>query len=49
MAASENIIKYCFAYDLNYTCLIPVSLVQMNTLEKDDPATWKALKSYALL
>ena len=46
LAALENYAKYFFAHDLlNYACLMPIHLAQMNALEKDDPATWEALKS----
>ena len=45
LTALEKLIKYFFAQDLfYYSCLIPVNLIQMNFLEKDDPTTWKALK-----
>eukprot|EP00745_Piridium_sociabile_P026490 TRINITY_DN4236_c0_g2_i1.p3 TRINITY_DN4236_c0_g2~~TRINITY_DN4236_c0_g2_i1.p3 ORF type:complete len:188 (-),score=36.94 TRINITY_DN4236_c0_g2_i1:1928-2491(-) len=46
LAALENLIKYFFARDLfNYARLMPIHLAQMNALEKNDPATWEALKS----
>ena len=45
LAALENIIKYFFAHDLNYSRLMPVHLAHMNALEKDGPVTWEALKS----
>ena len=46
LAALENYVKYFFAHDLlNYARLMPIHLAQMNALEKDDPATWEALKS----
>ena len=46
LAALENQIKYFFTHDLlNYARLMPLHIAQMNALEKDDPMTWKALKS----
>ena len=46
IAALEKIIKYFFAHDLlNYVCLMPAHLAQMNALENDDTVTWEALKS----
>ena len=45
LTALEKLIKYFFARDLfHYSRLIPVNLAQMNSLEKDDPTTWEALK-----
>ena len=41
MLLKRTLIKYFFAYDiLNYACLLPVHLAQMNALENDDPVTW---------
>ena len=46
LAALENIFKYFFEHDLlNYGCLMPVHLAQMNAFENDDHLILEALKS----
>jgi len=46
LTALEKFIKFFFAHDLlNYSRLIPVTLARINSLEKDDRATWEALES----
>ena len=46
LSSLENLVKYFFVRDLlNYACLMPVHLAQMNALETEDPETWSALKS----
>ena len=46
LAALENQVKYFFSHDLlNYARLMPLHIAQMNSLEKEDPVTWEALKS----